>query len=98
MIIVSKTGSQHCQVLQPADPTVPGPFHISGIPCLLPIRVCGDKFAEVPFVATREGYRRAGLCKVLIKVCPCCALRLCWVCSHAWHCRPKGSRSAPCHA
>ncbi|KFM28047.1 hypothetical protein F751_5158 [Auxenochlorella protothecoides] len=38
MITVSKPGSRHCQVLQPADATVPGPFHIDGIPCLLPTR------------------------------------------------------------
>ncbi|KAL6777813.1 hypothetical protein ACKKBG_A15745 [Auxenochlorella protothecoides x Auxenochlorella symbiontica] len=39
----------------------------ANVACVATVRVCGDKFAEVPFVATREGYRRAGLCKVLIK-------------------------------
>ena len=31
-------------------------------------RVFGDKFAEMPFVATKEGYRREGNCKRLVKV------------------------------
>lgn len=32
-------------------------------------RVFGNKFAEMPFVATKEGYRREGNCKRLLKVC-----------------------------
>ncbi len=31
-------------------------------------RVFGNKFAEMPFVATKEGYRREGNCKRLLKV------------------------------
>ena len=33
-------------------------------------RVFGDKFAEMPFVATKEGYRREGNCKRLLKAGP----------------------------
>jgi hypothetical protein len=32
------------------------------------IRFFGAKFAELPFVATRDGYRRAGNCKRLMRV------------------------------
>ncbi|KAL0052496.1 hypothetical protein WJX82_003084 [Trebouxia sp. C0006] len=32
------------------------------------LRVFGNKFAEMPFVATKEGYRREGNCKRLLKV------------------------------
>ena len=32
-------------------------------------RVFGGKFAEMPFVATKAGYRREGNCKRLLKVC-----------------------------
>jgi hypothetical protein len=42
------------------------------LPCavlsLLPRRIFGRHFAEVPFIATRDGYRREGHCKRLIKV------------------------------
>lgn len=31
-------------------------------------RVFGSKFAEMPFVATKEGYRREGNCKRLLRV------------------------------
>ena len=36
--------------------------------CFLPGRVFGSKFAEMPFVATKAGYRREGNCKRLLKV------------------------------
>ena len=45
-------------------------YHLG--PCLIQpifLRVFGDKFAEMPFVATKEGYRREGNCKRLLKVC-----------------------------
>lgn len=32
------------------------------------IRFFGIKFAEMPFVATKEGYRRSGNCKRLMRV------------------------------
>ena len=32
------------------------------------LRVFGTGFAELPFVATKEGFRRAGNCRRLIKV------------------------------
>src|SRR5689334_9649542 len=36
-------------------------------------RVFGDQLAEMPFVATRQGFRRAGHCRRLIKVrAECC--------------------------
>lgn len=35
---------------------------------VLPGRVFGSKFAEMPFVATKAGYRREGNCKRLLKV------------------------------
>jgi hypothetical protein len=34
------------------------------------IRFFGIKFAEMPFVATKEGYRRSGNCKRLMRVRP----------------------------
>jgi hypothetical protein len=37
-----------------------------GICC--PLRVFGGRLAELPFIATRDGYRREGNCKRLIKV------------------------------
>lgn len=36
--------------------------------CFMPGRVFGSKFAEMPFVATKAGYRREGNCKRLLKV------------------------------
>ena len=36
--------------------------------CLTLARVFGSKFAEMPFVSTKEGYRREGNCKRLLKV------------------------------
>ena len=33
------------------------------------IRVFGTLFAEIPFVATKEKFRRAGYCRRLISVC-----------------------------
>ena len=32
------------------------------------VRAFGAKFAEVPFVATRDGYRREGHCRRLMQV------------------------------
>ena len=42
------------------------------------LRVFGQRFCEVPFVATREGYRREGNCRRLMRV------RCCWVGSVDW--------------
>ena len=35
------------------------------------LRVFGQRFCEVPFVATREGYRREGNCRRLMRVGGC---------------------------
>ena len=32
------------------------------------LRVFGTRFAELPFVATRQGHRRAGNCRLLVQV------------------------------
>jgi hypothetical protein len=41
---------------------------------MLCCRVFGDNMAEMPFVATRQGFRRAGHCRRLIKVRTRCCL------------------------
>lgn len=33
------------------------------------LRVFGTKFAELPFITTRKGYRREGHCALLVEVC-----------------------------
>lgn len=44
------------------------------------LRVFGTRFAELPFVATRQGHRRAGNCRLLVQVREGkeLALCLCW--------------------
>ena len=49
--------------------------------CLTARRVFGNKFAEMPFVATKEGYRREGNCKRLLKVGAQC-ISACLLCTH----------------
>jgi hypothetical protein len=51
---------------------VPGPTVRYGVLCGAACRVFGNQLAEMPFVATKTGFRRAGHCRRLIKVrTPC---------------------------
>jgi hypothetical protein len=62
--------------------------------CGVARRLFGTQLAEMPFVATRQGYRRAGHCRRLVKVSvsdPSCAYAV-----ECTHCTAAAALLLPC--